>query len=103
MLVAADRGRDASRTLAEWVDTLDQQQVRSVLTVAVTRGYLRTDASGCLAWLSAKPSGPDLDVALAEILAIYDSSREFKAKMLEKVSDPALAAKLVAAHPELKK
>ena len=102
MLVAADRGRDASRTLAEWVDTLDQPQPRSVLTVAVARGYLRKDESGCLAWLAAKPSGPELDVSLAEILAIYDSSREFKAKMLEKVSDPALAAKLVAAHPELR-
>ena len=102
MLVAADHGRDASRTLAGWVDTLDSPQARSVLTVAVARGYLRTDESGCLAWLAAKPSGPELDVALAEILAIYDSSREFKSRMLDKVSDPALAAKLVAAHPELR-
>jgi hypothetical protein len=101
MLVAADRSRDASRTLAEWVDTLDQPQVRSTLTVAVARGYLRKDEGGCLAWLTAKPSGPELDISLAALIS-GNNRRESNLRMFEKVSDPALAAKLVLAHPELR-
>jgi hypothetical protein len=48
------------------------------------------------------PSGPELDATIASLTSDYVGAREFKLGLLEKVHDPALAARLIASDSRLR-